>query len=97
MFLRRSGDKIREFLSTRDEILFIENALSQPPKKSRGAIFQNFCSLTEQGRFGIAGPTERKQIISVPAGAVQQQQGSIASAGNKAINEIVHHAAEWRR
>jgi hypothetical protein len=55
----------------RDNIFFIENALSQPPKKSRGTVFQNFSSRTEQGRVGIDGATERKQIIFVSAGAVQ--------------------------
>jgi hypothetical protein len=55
----------------RDNIVFIENALSQSPKKSRGTVFQNFTSRTEQGRLGIDGATERKQIIFVSAGAVQ--------------------------
>ena len=94
MFLRRRGDKIREFVRPRDDIFFIENALSQPPKKSRGAILQNFSSRTEQGRVGIDAATDREQVIFVAAGAVQQQQRSIASPGNKSIGEIVHEAAE---
>jgi hypothetical protein len=98
MFLRRSGDKIREFVRTRDDILFIENALGQPPKKSRGTIFQNFSPWTEQGRVRIDAATEREEVIFVPAGAVQQQQRSIASStGNKSIGEIGHDAAEWWR
>src|SRR5207245_4537987 len=78
MFFRRNRNKIRDLVRPRDNIFFIENALSQPPKKSRGAIFQNFSSRTEPGRVGIDGATYRKQIIFVSAGAVQYEQCSIA-------------------
>src|SRR5437588_10435206 len=97
MFLRRSGDKIREFVRTRDDIFFVENALGQPPKKSRRAIFQNFSARAEQGRVRIDGPTEREEVIFISAGTVQQAQPPTASPGNKSINEIVHAAAQWCR
>src|ERR1700704_2768305 len=97
MFFRPNGNKIREFVRPRDNIFFIENALSQPPKKSRRAIFQNFPARAEQGRTVVDGAAERQEVIFVPAGAMQQEQCSIASPGNKSISEIVHDAAEWCR
>jgi hypothetical protein len=58
----RRGDKIRQFVRPRFQILQIEHTLSQSAKKSRHSILENFAPRTEQRSVRIEFASQREEI-----------------------------------
>jgi hypothetical protein len=81
IFGRGGGDKVSEFMGPENQILLIEHAFGETPEETRHAIFENLSSGTEQRRTRVQGLAETKQIILVPAGAMEKKKDRFAGPG----------------
>src|SRR5260370_48889 len=89
--LRRSDDKVRQFMGAPLQILQIENAFGESSKEPRHAVLQNFAARAEQRSVRIELVPERNQIAFIAAASVQQQQSSLCLATNEFVNEVRLH------
>jgi hypothetical protein len=88
---RRSPDEIHQLVRSPDHIFLVEDALSQPPEKSRHPLFHDVPAQAQErgGRIEIA--SNRHHVFLVSAGPVQQQKHAIRRAclrWNEAMDEI---------
>jgi len=91
--LERGGsrllDEIAQFMCARLQVVKVEHALRDPPKKSRHAVLAHFATRGEQRAPGCDPRSERNEIVLVAAGSMQQQQRRPrrSRSGLEAVNE----------
>src|SRR5207244_8350475 len=83
----RRGDKIRQLIRSRLQILQIEHTLSQSAKKTRHSVLENFSARTEQRSVRIEFAPQREEIPFVSSRSMQQQQRSARVTGNEFVKE----------
>jgi len=74
-----------------NDILFIEDTLSQAPEKPRHAVLEDLTARTEQGGRWIELAPKREHVVFVPAGSMEQQESSGGRPfrrGDKTMDEV---------
>jgi hypothetical protein len=83
-------DEIGELVGTTLKIIDIEDAFSQPAKKSGHSVFKHLATWAQKSGPGQQRSAEVEQIVLVASGSVEQQKcrrGFGTFAGDEAVHE----------
>jgi hypothetical protein len=67
-------NQVGQFVRASDEVVLIEDAWSKAAEEAGLAVFEDLSARTEQGGAGAEEAAERKEIVFVATGAVEQEK-----------------------
>src|SRR6266446_7757125 len=83
-------DELRQLVRAPDKIFLIEHTFGKPPKETRHSIFERLAARAEESSLRIEGAPQRKKIVFIPTGAVEQEQCAARSPRHKLMYEAQH-------
>ena len=68
-------DEVGQFVGAADKVVLVEDAGSEAAEETWLAVFEDLSARTEQGRAWPEQVAERKEIVFVATGAVEEKEG----------------------
>jgi hypothetical protein len=86
-------DEVCQFVGAADKVVLVEDAGSEAADDAGWAVFEDWSARTEPGRAGPEEVAERKEIVFVAAGAVEEKEGGRGAGFEDGLNEVF--SCQW--